>query len=499
MFSDISLPWRSEASTSVEASVQRNTHIVRELLLMLSLLFASFYVVYMASTDISRVFFLLLSVAFLFTRKSYFWFAYFFILVQAPGYLWADYSGLSQYRLPMYTPVSGMTFTPIDLFVLLAFVKALFTGRKVKLGMAKVMAGVLVYAVVCVVITGLLFGTDIDILAWNLRWVFYYTLIISFLFLVRKNHEVRQFTILVFPVVFFILFTQIFYILSGTEFINLFDPGFRGVTLNTVTGDLRPVMGGILLVFYCFISALLLLLGRDHKIPKILLYMIVVTSFLTVFLSATRVWFIIFSIVFFGYVIASKKKISSTLGIISILLIITGGIIYSGVVSHDLLVNSSWARMRQIFDLARGDFFAAQTAMNRIVVQLPVIVNTIKQSPLVGFGFSGITMEHYDDDFGFLNTVLMFGMIGFALFLGFFYRVISLLASPLKRLANAATHRSRLTMMIVVWVSILIGYLSTWDFFTMYFNKVFFMAIIIAMSEYLVIRASDSLHKESTI
>jgi hypothetical protein len=463
---------------------------------MVTMLLASFYVVYMASTDISRVFFLLVLVFFLFTKKSYFWFAYFFILVQGPGYLWADYSGLSQYRLPMYTPVSGMSFTPIDLFVLFAFVKAMFTGRKVRLGMTKVMIAVPVYAVICVVITGLLFGTDIDILAWNLRWVFYYTLIISFLFLIRKPYEVRDFFVLIFPVVFFILFTQIYYIASGTEFINLYDPGFRGVTLNTVTGDLRPVMGGILLVFFCFVTALLLLLEKNHRIPKLFLYSVVVTTFLTVFLSATRVWFIIFSIVFLGYVLASRKKISSTLGIVAVLLIIAGGIIYSGVLSHDLMVNSSWARMRQVFDFARGDFFAAQTAMNRLVVQLPILVNTIKQSPLVGFGFSGITMQHYDDDFGFLNTVLMFGLIGFTLFMVFFYRVISMLSSSFKRLRNGDAYRSSMKMMIAVWVSILIGYLTTWDFFTMYFNKVFFMAIIIAVSEYIVIRALQPENKE---
>ena len=395
----------------------------------------------------------------------------------------------------MYTPVSGMSFTPIDLFVLLAFAKAMFTGRKVRLETTKVMLVILVYAVISIVITGLLFGTDVDILAWNLRWVFYYTIIISFLFLVRKSQEVRNFFVLMFPVVFFILFTQIHYIVSGTEFINLFDPGFRGVTLNTVTGDLRPVMGGILLVFFCFITALLLLLEKDLKIPKIFLYSVVVTTFLTVFLSATRVWFIIFSIVFLGYVLASRRKLSSTLGIIAVLLIIAGGIIYSGILSHELLVNSSWARMRQLFDIARGDFFAAQTAMNRLVVQMPILINTIKQSPLIGFGFSVITMEHYDDDFGFLNTILMFGLIGFALFLGFFYRIISVLSAFLKRLENGSAYRSALKMMAVVWVSILIGYLSTWDFFTMYFNKVFFMALIIAVSEYIVIRTRHSLEK----
>ena len=130
---------------------------------------------------------------------------------------------------------------------------------------------------------------------------------------------------------------------------------------------------------------------------------------------------------------------------------------------------------------------------------MPVLINTIKHSPLVGFGFSVITMNHYDDDFGFLNTILMFGFIGFALFLVFFYRMISMLSSFLRRLKNGSAYRSSMKLMIAVWVSILIGYLSTWDFFTMYFNKVFFMALIIAVSEYFVIRTRHSLKMEVDI
>jgi hypothetical protein len=498
MFSDISLPWRFRTISPAEVAVQRTAHIIRELLVMIGLLGLSFYVVYMASPDISRVFFIILLLAFVLSRDNHFWFAFFFILAQGPGYLWADYSGLSQYRLPMYTPVAGMTFTPIDFFVLLAFAKALFAGRKTEVRMTTPMLAILAYAVVCVVITALLFGTDIDVMAWNFRWVFYYSLMISFLFLVRKKHEVHQFILLIFPAVFFILFTQVYYTVSGAEFINLFDPGFRGVMLNTVTGQLRPVMGGVLLVFFCFVSSLLLLLAEDHRIPRVLLHLVVVTSFLSVFLSATRVWFVIFSLVFFGYVLVSKKKISSTLGIISLLLLLAGGLIYAGIVPEQLLVESSWARMRQIFDVAKGNFFAVQTAMNRIAVQLPVLVNTIKQSPLVGFGFSFVTMKHYDDDFGFLNTVLMFGLIGFAFFLFFFYRLIALLRSTARRINKDNPYRARLKMMSVVWLSILVGYLTTWDFFTMYFYKVFFVAIVIALSQYLLTGANDSADTEGT-
>jgi len=93
-----------------------------DLCLLIILFIISVYLVYFTSQTLSRIFFLALLFAFFFSRKDYAWFAFFFILAQGPGYFFADYSGLSLQRLPLYTFVAGMSLTPIDLFVFSALV-----------------------------------------------------------------------------------------------------------------------------------------------------------------------------------------------------------------------------------------------------------------------------------------------------------------------------------------------------------------------------------------
>ena len=464
---------------------------LKELVALIILLLLSFYVVYFTSQTISRLFFLVLLCLFFFFKKDYFWFAYFFIVAQGPGNFFADFSGTSLYRLPLYTFLRGFSFTPLDLFVILAFVKALTKGKRIKLHLERPLVLLFLYMIFVVFITSFMSGTNIEILSWNFRWLFYYSIIISFLYLVNKKCEIYQFILLISPLVFFILSTQIYYAMNGNEVINLFNPEFRGVTLNTVTGALRPLSGGTLIVFFGFLSSILLLLDKNYELPRVYLYLVMVAAFLSVFLSATRLWFVIFSFIFAGYIMVTKKKILSTLGIVSISFVVISTLIYSGLISSDLLLHSSWARVQQVFDVARGDVYSVDTAMNRLVNQFPIIMRIIKQNPLIGHGFSNVTMSYYDSDFGFLNTILMFGILGFSLFIYFFIKYFEMIISSIKKISDSNPFKTQLKVLAILWVGILIGYFSTWDFFTMYFYKVFFISILIAFTEIFITRAKN--------
>jgi hypothetical protein len=423
------------------------------------------------------------------SKKDYFWFAYFFIITQGPGYFFADFSGTSLHRLPLYTFLAGMSFTPIDIFILLALLKALIKGRKMKLKLEKPLLVLLAYIILSVSVSSVIYGADADIIVWNFRWVFYYSIIISFLYLVNKKHEIYRFILLVSPLVFFIFFTQIYYLMTGNEFINFFNPGFRGVALNTVTGELRPLAGGGLIVFFSFVFSIFLLTAKDYKLPKIYLYFILVVAFLSVFLSATRLWFVIFSFIFAGYLLVSKKKILSIIGIGAVGFVVLSTLMYTGLIQSDLLLQSSWGRVQQVFGIASGDVYSVDTAMNRLVNQLPIIVGVIKQNPFIGYGFSKVTMIYYDNDFGFLNTILMFGVIGFLLFLFFFIKIFVMLVSCIKKISISNPYKIPLKIMVIAWGGILIGYFTTWDFFTMSFYKIFFISLLIVFAEFFVRQA----------
>lgn len=460
-------------------------------LLLITLFLASFYFVYFLPQGSSRIFFLLLLVLFLVSKRDYLWFAFFFVLAQGPGYLFADYSGVSLQRLPLYAPFAGMSFTPIDFFVFLALLKALIRGKKTKFTLGKPLLALLLYIIFSLFVASLIFGTDLDTVVWNIRWLFYYSIIVSFAYLVYKKRDMYAFIVLIIPCVFFVLFTQVYFIATGNEFINLFNPDFRWITVNSITGSLRPVMGGVLVLFSGFIFSILMSLNNDHDIPNFVLYLTIVAAFISVILSATRLWFVIFSFVLVGYIIVSKKKVVSTIGITAIFALVLGALIYLEVVPLEFLVESSWGRLRQVSNIATGNIYSIDTARSRILVQVPILIEMIRQNPIIGYGFSYVTMSFYNNNFGFLNTILLFGISGFALLLFFIARLLLELLSCAKKMSAHNPHKTQLKILVVVWLGILVGYFTTWDFFTMSFDKVFFTSILIVFVEFFAVRAKE--------
>jgi O-antigen ligase len=217
-----------------------------------------------------------------------------------------------------------------------------------------------------------------------------------------------------------------------------------------------------------------------------------VVAAISVFISATRLWFVIFSFVFVGYILVSEKKILSGIGILSMFLIVLSTLLYFGFIPQELLVESSWGRLNQVFNIAKGDVYSVDTARNRLLNQLPIIMEAIKQNPIVGYGFSNVTMSIYDNNFGFVNTILLFGISGFLLFVFFFVKLFGELLSSVKKLNNRNLYKIPLKILIIAWVGILIGYFSTWDFFTMSFHKVFFISILIVFLEFFMAKAKQN-------
>ncbi|UCF70166.1 MAG: hypothetical protein JSW49_08175 [candidate division WOR-3 bacterium] len=463
--------------------------VARDIFFLVCLLAMSFYAVYFASEDASRVFFLSLLIFFVLSKKDYFWFAFFFIIAQGPGHLFADLSAASSHRLPFYTFLAGMSFTPIDLFVLVALAKSLTLGKKATLRLRKPLFLLLLYIAFTLIVTSTLYGTDIDVVAWNIRWLFYYSVILSFYYLMNGKKDVYLFAILVFPVVLFIFFTQVHFLVTGNEFVNLFSPGYRSLTLIVLTGSIRPMVGGILILFLCYFFSILLLVDKEHVLPRTHIYLIAAVALLSVFVSATRQWFVVFSFMFLGYALLIRKKILSTLGILASILIVVGALTYFSVIPSDTLLHGSWLRIQEVLSLTRGDISAIGTAQNRFVNQLPILLGVIKRNPVIGYGFSNTTMVYYDNDLGFVNTILIFGIIGFLLHVNLFVHIFMLLLKSAKKIGAGNTCKGPLRVLALAWAGLLLIYLTTQDFFAFYFNKVFFVSVLIVFTEYFARKA----------
>lgn len=464
--------------------------ILKDLSAIIILFILTIFVVYNVPYSLSKLFFLGLLILFWFSKKNYVWFALFFVLSQNPGYFFSGFHATALYRIPLYTFMPGMSFSALDLFVILAFIKAMLKGRRTKLKLERPLILILSYMVFSLFIA-IVHGTGIETLASILRGPFYYSLIFSFLYLITKRKEAYYFIFLITSFMFFILFTQLYFLITRVEFINIFYPGYRGLVLMGIIGggqEVRPIMGGVLLVFFSFIFSLFLLENKENRLSKKYIYLIIVLASFSVIISATRIWFVVFSFIFFGYILLSKKNISNLMKIFLSLFILIIILLFSGIVSSDFLEKGVFSRISKLALIAQGDFHADSSFERRYFVRLPRLLKGLKKHLVLGCGFSDIYLQYRDYHVGFFNTILQFGILGFAFFFYFFVSYFNLIKTTVKKLNTNNPLKTSLKTLAVFFGGILLAHFTTWFFFEMStdIRVPFFIAIFISLTELFV-------------
>jgi hypothetical protein len=458
--------------------------LIKEEIALILLFLYAIVATYYVPSGFSKILFLALPALFWFSKKDYFWFAFFFVIIQEPGWLFSGSAREALHRLPLYTFLPGMALSVVDIFVVLALIKALVSGKKSKLELKKPITILLVYVIFSFLMS-VLKGAPLDILTGLGRGPFYYTVIISFFYLIKNKREAYSFIALVSPFVFFVLFTQLYLIATGSEFINLLAPGMRE---SVVTADLikiRATAGGALLIFLCYMFSLFLMEDKGNRISKKYLCAIISVTFLTVVFSATRLWFALFLFIFAGYMILSKKRARNLITMASISLVLIGILVFSGILRPQFLTRSVFPRLGEIGAVAKGDFESVDTFSNRYYFRLPRLLVGVKQNLLLGSGFTPTYFDYYDYHVGFFNTILQFGILGFSLFIYFFWSYFDLIKKTVKRLSPHNSLRRSLRFLAVTFGGILFGNFFTWYFFPMDGNTYisYFIAIYLGLTE----------------
>jgi hypothetical protein len=307
--------------------------------------------------------------------------------------------------------------------------------------------------------------------------------IFSFSCLVNAREDIDRFTFLIFPVVFFIVFTQVYYILTGgTDFVNLLSPDYRAAVF-TETGELRPVTGGVILIFFSYVFALFQMCRKHGTSSKIYLMVIVILCFLSVFLSATRVWFVMFSIIIVGYILFSRMQVKKVIQMISVTLLVVFVVLNFLPLGKGIV--GSWQRVAQIGDVARGRFHEAQTFEHRVYKRLPRLMVGLRQNWIFGWGFSDGFILYSDAHVGNFNLLLQAGVLGFALFVYFWVAYCILVSGTRKLLSRQNSYRYSLPVFVYALVAMLVGHFTTYTFFgyTVAVNHIFFFSVFVSISE----------------
>jgi hypothetical protein len=449
--------------------------------------------VYYAPQIANMLYFVVMLVLFWRSKKDYFWFAFFFILVNTPGHLFVETSATATRRLPLYSVLPGIGFSVFDLFVLVSIAKVYFfkAGRGKKFTLTKSAKFILFYLLLVTLPMTFIIGfegTGGSFLN-NFRPYFYYTMVFSFFMLIDKTEDLYRMGYLMFPFLIFTLFDQLFLLTTGKLFISIVNPDtIRYIVKNTVTGGARAYFSGFLMLFYGFLFGLQLRMNRKYEIIPGIGYLFIILPLTAFVLSATRAYLMMPMMAIFAFLLYHKKAAPDLIKL-SLATVIFGIIFFSlNLISWESFVKGIWPRFEAFFNVIFGsteqDLQEFDTVGSRLDTDLPDLLEGISHSPILGAGFSGVFRRYINDDLGFLNSILVLGGVGFLLMLNFFFFFLSSAKQWARKKYADQDNKVILKSVIMVFFGILIGYATTYDYFTvMHTYRIFFVSLILGSAE----------------
>ncbi len=449
--------------------------------------------VYYAPKAVNYLYFLVILALFWRTKKDYFYFGFFFILVNSPGNLFFETSAAAVKRLPLYTFLPGMSFSVFDLLILISVAKIYYfkLGQGKKFQLTRSAKFLLFYFVLVSLPMTFIIGfegTNQGFLN-NFRPYAYYMIVFCFYMLVDKTEDLYKMGYLFTPFLLFTLFDQLFLLTTGKLFVSIINPEtVRYIVKNTVTGGARAYFSGFLLMFYGFLFGLQLRMNRKYEVISGIGYLIIIFALSIFVLSATRSYLMMPLMTIFAFIFYSKKAAPDLikLALVTVLFAI---IFFSlNLISWDMFMKGIWPRFQVFFDVIFGSSETGlqefDTVGSRLDSDLPELLEGISLSPILGAGFSGHFRNYINDDLGFLNSILVFGIVGFLLVLTFLFSFLINVNKWIKKRFALEDEQVILKSVAMVFFGIFLGYATTYDYFTvMHTYRIYFISLLLGSAE----------------
>jgi len=421
------------------------------------------------------------------SRKYYFWLAFFFLIIQEPGHFFRT---VETSRIAAITLGSGISFSVVDVFTAILLVKYITNRKSSSFRLKSALFLLFAYYGFSLIRGSMFYSSSLDTPLGLARMLFSYSWIFFFLAFVRDWETVKKFIKLLLPITFFILFTQVYLVISEREFITLFDPYARPVLYNEVTGEIRPFVGEFLILFFNFLGASLLVRGEKGARGKTYLYAIIASCFLSVFLSASRIWFVLFSFVGFWVYGKRLKDLPRLAKLVTSALMLLFFLIMLGVISLEHLQYSSWGRISEL-----GQFFGGNaaeiTTLGSRLVRLERTWSYFVQSPVFGYGFSEFMLDNWEGHWGFFSTLYELGIVGLVLVLIIIVRYLNTMITAMRRVKSGPLKES-LSVLYGGFLGMLLLYATNWNPFSpIHIIRITFLMVFFAISEILVRRSLE--------
>lgn len=404
---------------------------------------------YFLPQGLNRLVFLFLLTVFYFTDKDYLWIAFFLAINFSPGGFFMGATIESQHHLPIYTILRGYSFSLFDIFLVISLYKAIQKKSKIFYVYNLYLPA---FGILVLVLVGLIFGANSETYIIFFRGLLACSLIFSLPVLLNKEISFYKFIYCFFPFVFFEVVCQIYAIRTGQMLVQFLDPTYEMSVDQLSSGSIRAIGYGYNIITFSLILSFVFFVTQENILPKWYIILIISLCLFSSILSATRQTIILYFIIiilnsFYSKVVKSKN----------FLLLISGIVLFIFVVNRSFDSSSAIAGSADRFMSGFEKDNPTNTFQFRIEKRLPVIINNIKQSPIVGYGISQKMYLTADSHLGgILFVMIQGGIVGLIIMIAF---VINLFRTNKRFILLFSRSNSVWGLYLKILVNGLIGYL----------------------------------------
>lgn len=364
---------------------------------------------------IIKVIFLLLLFVVFRSKNDVFWLSWFFVVIDAPGRLFTVGYRTTVYRLPLYSLGPGISTGFEEMFLIIYLIKFLLKKDKNLNIFYRYWTFILIYGFITLFYSfgiGLSSGNIVTAIRMIIPW--FWVLILPE-FISDSDKLAKTFKLLA-PFVFINFLIQVYTQISGLYLNEILSREKRVGFLGSPEEELVRVVSGFGFTLFCLIMSLFYLCSEDKRFNKTYLNLIIVTSFIIIFISATRGWIvaslILLSSIFFMRGFNFIKQFSSTVLILTLLFFFLS-IIYPPFILQTSLAFQRFTSLKYVIE---GNP-EVDPSLGRITVAGPKMMSLFRERPILGFGLSNDYIKNWDIHVGNQTMLMQGGIIGYTIWI----------------------------------------------------------------------------------
>jgi hypothetical protein len=376
-----------------------------------------------------------------------FWFAFFFVVQDGIVGYFTNFENLVQVLPGLPAVEAG------QLYIGLALVKALRTEENGFRPFYSRGLQVLLIYLVFLVVQGYAWGVSLEL---NIQFrIIKFILPMFLLYALPKlmTDEKQYWEVLyyLFPITFTVLFAQVYTIQNGRSPAIAWGVAAKASHLFIVTKDIAYrgfYNDGLVLI--TTLGAFLALGTKEKRFSNSYMYVVIISLFLAIFLSATRGWilgFLLVSLLFLFFVSRIRPAQTLKIAFLSIVLV---AVLYS-IPIVTIQVDNAWNRFMTLQALAEGDITAGGTLV-RLERRSPMVLKRWAESPLTGIGFSNDFFRYGDMHVANQNILLHTGIIGALALFSFFVFYMVKLFSAFAALPKGHPNKNQLAVFMIFFL-----------------------------------------------